>query len=72
MKWNKGHREGIGLFQSLNIEAYVKTNETDESASVDVIVMKIRTGEEMHNRIKALGHDRHRFIKSRVPDNSCC
>lgn len=37
-----------------------------QSASVDVIVMKIRTGEEMHNRMKALGHDRHRFIKTRV------
>lgn len=49
----------------MNVEAYVKTNET-ERASVDVIVMKIRTGEEMHNRMKALGHDRHRFIKTRV------
>lgn len=50
--------------QSLNIEAYVKPNETDETASVDAIVRKIRTGEEMHSRMKALGHDRHRFIKT--------
>lgn len=57
--------EDSGLFQSLNIEAYVKTNET-ESASVDVIVMKIRTGEEVHNRMKALGRDRQRFIKTTV------
>lgn len=56
--------EDSGLFQSLNIEAYVKTNETDESASVDVIVREIRNGEEMHNKMKALGHNRHRFIKT--------
>jgi len=57
-------KEDSGLFQSLNIEAYVNTNETDESTSVDVIVMKNRAGEEMHYRTKALGHDR--FIKTRV------
>lgn len=56
--------EGSGLFQSLNIEADVKSNGTDEGASVDVIVMKIRAGEEMHDRRRALGHGRHRFIKA--------
>lgn len=39
--------EGSGLFQSLNIEADVKSNGSDEGASVDVIVMKMRAGEEM-------------------------
>lgn len=58
--------EGSGLFQSLNIEADVKSNGTDEGASVDVIVMKIRAGEEMHDRRRALGHGRHRFIKARA------
>lgn len=57
-------RDDGGLIQSLNIEAYVKTNETDETASVDVFVRKIRTGQEMHSRMKALGHDKHRFIKT--------
>lgn len=55
---------GRALFQSLNIEADVKSNGTDEGASVDVIVMKIRAGEEMHNTGRALGHGGHRFIKA--------
>lgn len=58
--------EGRGPFQSLNIEADVKSNGTDEGTSVDVIVMKIRAGEEMHNRRRALGHGRPRFIKAGV------
>lgn len=54
--------EGRGLFQSLNIEADVKSNGSDEGTSVDVFVVKIGAAEEMHNR-RALGHDSTGLLK---------
>lgn len=40
-----------------------------ESASVDAIVMKIRTGEKMHNKMKARGYVRQIYYKY-SPDSS--